>query len=460
MTSKKARDTVSQAEEQHANILHTDHDSSPSDKAFLDYFTAIKETLIQKRGKPKDEKVRELLREYYTMVQGREEPVSEFAHRFLEIQHSLEKLIPNIHYTSDKKDTELQHAFFIKLRPHIAKHLASRDFDFKSVQSVIEIAERYDKQFGSPFPSGRTATYSDPFREDKAMLKLSSEHPNCYNCGKFGHFKKNCKTANGTVDRSNLNVTKKQPEIYNLYNRYSKPNCLIQSGGILKCKFNNLHKCSVCSHSSCALYKHNSNSNRQLNLLSSHDSSAIEQQITSSINQGFEKLEDKLAGLTSSTTDSTFNSRDSSENDNLPMFGMPSVVTDKVDLPNLSNRHIMWCKVKSGEGGIDISLPLDSCCSVSSCSLKHAKLMQEKYPSFKWVKLSSPVAVHVANKDAELQGVGMQDVHINWGPGKYSVHTMLVVPKLSFPALFGNNHLECCDAVVSHKERIVHDNAI
>ena len=82
--------------------------------------------------------------------------------------------------------------------------------------------------------------------------------------------------------------------------------------------------------------------------------------------------------------------------------------------------------------------------------------MQEKYPSFKWVKLSSLVAIHVPNEDARLQGVGMQDVRIDWGPGKYSVHTMLVVPKLPFPILFGNNNLEPCDAVVSHKERIVH----
>ena len=66
----RASDAVSQAEEQHANILHTDYDSSPSNKAYLDYFNAIKETLIQKRGKPKEEKVRELLQEYYTMVQG------------------------------------------------------------------------------------------------------------------------------------------------------------------------------------------------------------------------------------------------------------------------------------------------------------------------------------------------------------------------------------------------------
>ena len=121
-------------------------------------------------------------------------------------------------------------------------------------------------------------------------------------------------------------MTKKKPEICNLYNHYSKPKCLIQSGGILKCKFNNLHKCSVCSRSSCASYKHNSNNNRQFNLFNSHDSSKIEQQITSSINQDFEKLVDKLAGLTSITSVPTLNSRDCSENDNLPMFGMPEFI--------------------------------------------------------------------------------------------------------------------------------------
>ena len=138
----RAYDAISQAEEQHANILYTDYDSSPSNKVYLDYFNAIKETLIQKRGKPKDEKVHELLREYYTMVQGRDEPVSEFPHRFLETQHSLENLYPISITLPTKKDTELQHAFLIKLRPHIAKHLASLDFDFKSAQNVLKIAER------------------------------------------------------------------------------------------------------------------------------------------------------------------------------------------------------------------------------------------------------------------------------------------------------------------------------
>ena len=120
---------------------------------------------------------------------------------------------------------------------------------------------------------------------------------------------------------------------------------------------------------------------------------------------------------------------------------------------------IQLCRRKSSESSVGKTKSMssyDSCCSVSLCSLEHVKLMQEKYPSFKWVKLPSPVAIDVANEDAGLQGVGMQDVRIDWGPGKYSIHTMLVVSKLSFPVRFGNNHLESCDAVVSRKERVVH----
>ena len=67
--------------------------------------------------------------------------------------------------------------------------------------------------------------------------------------------------------------------------------------------------------------------------------------------------------------------------------------------------------------------------------------MQEKHHLFTWVKLPSLEPIHVANQEAGLQVVSMQDMRIEWGPGKDSVHTMLVVPKLSFPVLFRNNHL-------------------
>ena len=69
-------------------------------------------------------------------------------------------------------------------------------------------------------------------------------------------------------------------------------------------------------------------------------------------------------------------------------------------------------------------------------------------------KLTEPVAINVANEDAVLQSIALQDVPFTWGPGKSSIHTMLVVPKLAWHILFGNNHLEATGGIVKHKERI------
>ena len=87
------------------------------------YFDLVKESLLKKRGKPKDDRIRELLQDYYHLQQKKVESVSTFAHRFCDIQHELEKCIPGIHYTATNDDIELRHAFLIKLRPEIGKAL-------------------------------------------------------------------------------------------------------------------------------------------------------------------------------------------------------------------------------------------------------------------------------------------------------------------------------------------------
>jgi hypothetical protein len=79
-----------------------------------------------------------------------------------------------------------------------------------------------------------------------------------------------------------------------------------------------------------------------------------------------------------------------------PLFGMPSVVADSVEIPDLSKKYIMWTKVKSA--GVELSLPLDSCCSVSLCSLIHAERVQQMHPDLKMTKLTKPVAINVANE--------------------------------------------------------------
>ena len=186
------------------------------------------------------------------------------------------------------------------------------------------------------------------------------------------------------------------------------------------CKFNQVHHCSVCDKSSCASFKHENHPQAQLNSLStSYSESQVE--IKSKITKGFDKLTnkiDEISNVRPPTSGINIMSRDSvTYYDNVPMFGMASLFTHKADLPNLANKHIMWCKVQSG--GIDLSLPLDSCCSVSLCSLEHAKHMQAKYSDYKWVKLPSPIPIHIANEGVGLPGIGMQDVCIDWGQANF-----------------------------------------
>ena len=64
------------------------------------------------------------------MRQGAFKRVCDFAHRFLDVQTELAKLIPNIHYTSDGKDLELQYAFAIKLRSDLQAEIISREFKY------------------------------------------------------------------------------------------------------------------------------------------------------------------------------------------------------------------------------------------------------------------------------------------------------------------------------------------
>ena len=67
------------------------------------------------------------------------ETVADFAHRFCEIQHELDKRIPRIHC-----DLELIYAFLIKLREDISREFFWREFNFKTLQGLITAAQRYE----------------------------------------------------------------------------------------------------------------------------------------------------------------------------------------------------------------------------------------------------------------------------------------------------------------------------
>ena len=75
--------------------------------------------------------------------------------------------------------------------------------------------------------------YVEVFKEDRAMLdSKSSARTKCFSCGKVGHLKRDCQ-ATTPVRSSNNTGTKKKFDICYYYNRFKKPNCLIQAGVFL-----------------------------------------------------------------------------------------------------------------------------------------------------------------------------------------------------------------------------------
>ena len=86
-----------------------------ADPEFKKLFDEYVKCLQDKRRKPKDEQICELLELYYTMTQGSKETVADFAHG---VYHDLEKLVSKIH-----SDLELIYAFVIKLREDISREI-------------------------------------------------------------------------------------------------------------------------------------------------------------------------------------------------------------------------------------------------------------------------------------------------------------------------------------------------
>ena len=78
-------DIITHAEKEHFPKLIADPEKASSSE-FKAYFDTIKQILLQRRGIPKEQLIRELLAEYYRMVQGPQELVSDFAHRFCDVQ--------------------------------------------------------------------------------------------------------------------------------------------------------------------------------------------------------------------------------------------------------------------------------------------------------------------------------------------------------------------------------------
>ena len=160
----------------------------------------MKNALLPQRGSAKEQQIWELSKEYYDMRQRASEHVCNFAHRFLDVQTELAKLIPNIHYTSDGKHLELQYAFDIKLRSDLQDEIISNEFKYAYLQEIIQIAERYEKIHHPSNANWKPdALYSQSTANpEKISLVKLEKHCMLY-CKNNNHTSNNCffKPANG-----------------------------------------------------------------------------------------------------------------------------------------------------------------------------------------------------------------------------------------------------------------------
>ena len=353
--------------------------------------------------------MRQLLATYYAMSQQPHESVSDFSHRFLETQNSLEKLLPGIHRSSDG-DLEVIHAFIVKLKPVIAKHLLSRDVDLKDISHTIEAAKRYEavettmnlspKSDFAPLPSTALLADNPDVRLRKPNFSGTSKH--CWYFNKF--HKAHCEMADNKCAKGYRHVC----------SQCFKPNC--------KLRFHN-HLPTRTFGSSRKEYSSFSPSNSEasgkvdkIKAKTSPDSHALlvdtveqvmssslqnlNQTITTSIQKAFDK------GFSPSPSASAPPADVSDSQD--PLFGMPAVprplsLSSVSDL-DLANKNILWTEISPV--GVSLPLPLDSCCSVSLVSQNHATTVAKTHPNLKFTKLEQQISVSVAGPNSTLRAVG------------------------------------------------------
>ena len=323
----------------------------------------MKNALLSQRGIPKEQQIRELLKEYYDMRQGASERVCDLAHRFLDVQTELAKLIPNIHYTSDGKDLELQYVFAIKLRSDLQAEIISREFNYADLQEIIQIAERYEKIHPPSNANWKPdALYSQSTANPKSKPLLSSSKTTaCRYCKKDSHTSNNCffKPTSATQhlppsQKANA-MPSPQPEttICRKYNTFHKANCELPD---VSCKFNCQHKCLVCKQYKCKQLKHSAHSS-VVNVQSTPEpdkTDTILQQLKQ-LNSSVSTMSVRVSALetqtqtrkhTSQTTPETVQQHNQATVNiaQPPVIGFPAVSEIQSCAvnsdPNLSNKHI------------------------------------------------------------------------------------------------------------------------
>ena len=388
------------------------------------YVKALREEFEE----PKDSKCRRLASELSAMVQDSSESIDQFAFKYKNVLHKLDKLGENL---SKACPTYVTSQFISKLQPHIAQHIVLQADQITRLDKAIEAARRIEQSFSAKTPASQSLTSTSPgstststladWKPSRSALVTTptrfnsprgshqQQQNSCWICGDTNHISRAC-------TKRTKRPTKKTPEVCRNFNKFISANCEQANN---KCSAGRLHKCSNCNKWGCKAVRHKE---------------TPPQSLVAGL-QSTDKPSDEIAPVGEDTA----------------VFSLPAVTNPA---GSLKERHILWTPVISA--GEKLPLPLDSCCSVSLVSRSHADLVASKCPKLKYQSLENPIAVSVADSQSQLKAIGTMEIPIQWNNGKESTFQMLVVPGLSWPMLFGENHLHATQALVDHAEPSIH----
>ena len=388
------------------------------------YVKALREEFEE----PKDSKCRRLASELSAMVQDPSESIDQFAFKYKNVLHKLDKLGENL---SKACPTYVTSQFISKLQPHIAQHIVLQADQITRLDKAIEAARRIEQSFSAKTPASQSLTSTSPgstststladWKPSRSALVTTptrfnsprgshqQQQNSCWICGDTNHISRDC-------TKRTKRPTKKTPEVCLNFNKFISAHCEQANN---KCSAGRLHKCSNCNKWGCKAVRHKE---------------TPPQSLVAGL-QSTDKPSDETAPVGQDTA----------------VFGLPAVTNPA---GSLKERHILWTPVISA--GEKLPLPLDSCYSVSLVSRFHADLVASKCPKLKYQSLENPIAVSVADSQSQLKAIGTMEIPIQWNNGKESTFQMLVVPGLSWPVLFGENHLHATQALVDHAEPSIH----
>ena len=434
-----------------------------AEKAVQEKLNICIERLRAEFGESKEDKCRRLAAELSAINQERGESVEQFAFKYKKLLHQLEKLGEKI-----AKDcpTFVISQFISKVNPIIAQQLVVKASEFETLDKTVEAARRVELSFQTPPTSSSTNQSLEEWKVtppnafvSSTTLKPQDQHSHrqqraCYNCGETNHLSRYCP--------KHRKDTSKQADICNNYNRFPKSSCE-EDGN--KCSNGRQHKCQRCNKWGCKAIRHSENRPTSMPRSSapSDEVSSLKQQLVV-LSARLEKFEAQCSENPSCSVPVVSSNQTSALPSHLPapvtsdqpststpLFGLPAVtIPTPLAKPEaqLQNRNILWTSITSA--GEHLPLPLDSCCSVSLVSKVHADFVASKRPDLKYCALKEPISVTAADPKSNLKAVATMEIPITWETNTETVFTMLVVPGLVWPILFGENHLHATQALVDH----------